>query len=308
MAAVPRLRAEVPAPADRHGPVTAAGYRRPARATLSAASDIYVVTGTAHAAAISRQLPEVPAANILVEPSPRDSCAAVSLACAVLARRDPAAIMAAFSADHLIGDEHAVHRGHPAGSGGSGGRIPDHGRDQARSRRGQVRLPEARRPAARGGQEGRRVQGEALAGGSRRATSNPASTCGMPGSSYSASRPSSASWPASGPRCMPESSASQLPGKAQTATARSPRSGRAWRRSRWTTASWRARQPQVRSLPCLPTCPGATSATSTLSASRLPTDSSGNLLIGPRRAGHRSRCQGLGRHLDDRPGRGRYRA
>ena len=72
---------------------------------LSAASDIYVVTGTAHAAAISRQLPEVPAANILVEPSPRDSCAAVSLACAVLARRDPDAIMAAFSADHLIGDE-----------------------------------------------------------------------------------------------------------------------------------------------------------------------------------------------------------
>jgi mannose-1-phosphate guanylyltransferase len=72
---------------------------------LSAASNVYVVTGTAHAAAISRQLPEVPAANILVEPSPRDSCAAVSLACAVLARRDPDAIMAAFSADHLIGDE-----------------------------------------------------------------------------------------------------------------------------------------------------------------------------------------------------------
>jgi mannose-1-phosphate guanylyltransferase len=72
---------------------------------LSAASQIYVVTGTAHAAAISRQLPGVPAANILIEPSPRDSCAAVSLACAVLARRDPGAVMAAFSADHLIGDQ-----------------------------------------------------------------------------------------------------------------------------------------------------------------------------------------------------------
>jgi mannose-1-phosphate guanylyltransferase len=71
---------------------------------LSAADHVYVVTGTAHAAAISRQLPDVPAANILVEPSPKDSCAAVSLACAVLARRDPAAVMAAFSADHLIGD------------------------------------------------------------------------------------------------------------------------------------------------------------------------------------------------------------
>ena len=73
---------------------------------LSAADRIYVVTGTAHAAEIARQLPAVPAANILVEPAPRDSCAAVSLAAAVLARRDPAAIMAAFSADHLIGDQH----------------------------------------------------------------------------------------------------------------------------------------------------------------------------------------------------------
>jgi mannose-1-phosphate guanylyltransferase len=72
---------------------------------LSEPDHVYVVTGMAHAAAIARQLPEVPAANILVEPSPRDSCAAVSLAAAVLAGRDPEAIMAAFSADHLIGDE-----------------------------------------------------------------------------------------------------------------------------------------------------------------------------------------------------------
>ncbi|HSR83000.1 MAG TPA: mannose-1-phosphate guanylyltransferase [Streptosporangiaceae bacterium] len=85
-------RSLLQATADRVGP-------------LSATDQIYVVTGTAHAAAISRQLPEVPAANILIEPSPKDSCAAVSLACAVLARRDPGAVMAAFSADHLIGDQ-----------------------------------------------------------------------------------------------------------------------------------------------------------------------------------------------------------
>jgi mannose-1-phosphate guanylyltransferase len=71
---------------------------------LSAAEQVYVVTGTAHAAAIRDQLPDLPAGNILVEPSPKDSCAAVSLACAVVARRDPAGIMAVFSADHLIGD------------------------------------------------------------------------------------------------------------------------------------------------------------------------------------------------------------
>jgi mannose-1-phosphate guanylyltransferase len=72
---------------------------------LSDPETVYVVTGAAHAAAIARQLPQVPAANILVEPSPRDSCAAISLAAAVVARRDPDAVMAAFSADHLIGDE-----------------------------------------------------------------------------------------------------------------------------------------------------------------------------------------------------------
>src|SRR5215472_11850373 len=85
-------RSLLQATADRIGP-------------LSDADHIYVVTGTAHEAAIRSQLPELPAGNVLVEPSPRDSCAAVSLACAVLARRDPAAIMAVFSADHLIGDE-----------------------------------------------------------------------------------------------------------------------------------------------------------------------------------------------------------
>jgi mannose-1-phosphate guanylyltransferase len=85
-------RSLLQATADRIGP-------------LSDADHIYVVTGTAHEAAIRSQLPELPAPNILVEPSPRDSCAAVSLACAVLARREPGAIMAVFSADHLIGDE-----------------------------------------------------------------------------------------------------------------------------------------------------------------------------------------------------------
>jgi len=85
-------RSLLQATADRVGP-------------LSAPDQIYVVTGTAHAAAISRQLPAVPAANILIEPSPKDSCAAVSLACAVIARRQPGALMAAFSADQLIGDQ-----------------------------------------------------------------------------------------------------------------------------------------------------------------------------------------------------------
>ncbi|WP_428961814.1 mannose-1-phosphate guanylyltransferase [Micromonospora fluostatini] len=63
-----------------------------------------VVTGAAHAAAVARQLTGVPEENILVEPSPRDSCAAIALAAAVIALREPTAVMGSFAADHLIGD------------------------------------------------------------------------------------------------------------------------------------------------------------------------------------------------------------
>src|SRR3954468_8642492 len=42
----------------------------------------FVATGVAHAAAVSRQLAGVPEENALVEPSPRDSCAAIALAAA----------------------------------------------------------------------------------------------------------------------------------------------------------------------------------------------------------------------------------
>jgi len=63
---------------------------------------VFVVTGVAHAAAVSRQLTDVPDENVLVEPSPRDSCAAIALAAAVIARRDPEAIMGSFASDHLI--------------------------------------------------------------------------------------------------------------------------------------------------------------------------------------------------------------
>jgi len=71
---------------------------------LVPAERVFVVTGVAHAAAVSRQLSAVPVENILVEPSPRDSCAAIALAAAVIARREPDAMMGSFAADHLIAD------------------------------------------------------------------------------------------------------------------------------------------------------------------------------------------------------------
>lgn len=63
-----------------------------------------IVTGKPHVAAVAAQLPGLPAENILAEPSPRDSCAAIGLAAAVIARRDPEAVMGSFAADHLVHD------------------------------------------------------------------------------------------------------------------------------------------------------------------------------------------------------------
>ena len=74
-------------------------------APLAAPEQSYVVTGGAHAAGIARELPELPAGNLLVEPSPRDSAPAIGLAAALIHRRDPEAVMGSFAADHLVRDE-----------------------------------------------------------------------------------------------------------------------------------------------------------------------------------------------------------
>jgi mannose-1-phosphate guanylyltransferase len=66
----------------------------------------YVVTGVAHAAAVARQLPDLPEGNVLVEPSPRDSCAAIGLAAAIIAELDPQAVMGSFAADQLVSSPH----------------------------------------------------------------------------------------------------------------------------------------------------------------------------------------------------------
>jgi len=78
-------------------------------APLVSAGHIYVVTGAAHANAVAEQLPELPAENLLVEPSPRDSCAAIALATEVISRRAPGAVVGSFAADHLIDDVATFH-------------------------------------------------------------------------------------------------------------------------------------------------------------------------------------------------------
>ncbi|GAA1796525.1 mannose-1-phosphate guanylyltransferase [Luedemannella flava] len=77
---------------------------------LTVPEQTLVVTGVAHATAVGRQLPDLPEENVLVEPSPRDSCAAIGLAAAVISRREPDAIMGSFAADHLVRDRESFER------------------------------------------------------------------------------------------------------------------------------------------------------------------------------------------------------
>ena len=63
---------------------------------------IMVVTGRAHRGAVVAQLPELRDSDIVLEPAPRDSAAAIGLAAAILYRRDPNIIMGSFAADQVI--------------------------------------------------------------------------------------------------------------------------------------------------------------------------------------------------------------
>lgn len=73
-------------------------------APLMPYSNMYVVTGSAHAVAVARQLPELPEGNIVVEPAPRGTGPAIGLGAALIARRDPESIMGSFAADHYVAE------------------------------------------------------------------------------------------------------------------------------------------------------------------------------------------------------------
>jgi mannose-1-phosphate guanylyltransferase len=63
---------------------------------------VFVIANVAHVPEVSRQVPEIPAAQILGEPVARDTAAALGLAAIHLAAHDPDATLASFHADHVI--------------------------------------------------------------------------------------------------------------------------------------------------------------------------------------------------------------
>ncbi|MDN4482964.1 mannose-1-phosphate guanylyltransferase [Demequina lignilytica] len=65
---------------------------------------VVIVTGERHAAGVGAQVPEVPEANLVTEPSPRDSMAAIALAAALIEERWGPQVMGSFAADHIIPD------------------------------------------------------------------------------------------------------------------------------------------------------------------------------------------------------------
>lgn len=76
---------------------------------LSGIEHVWIVTNSQHAAAIREQLPEFPAAQILIEPEPRDTAPCIAWAMAHIEATDPGALVAVMPADHLIRDVAAFH-------------------------------------------------------------------------------------------------------------------------------------------------------------------------------------------------------
>jgi len=62
----------------------------------------WIITSAAHRAEVMHQLPDVPPAQVVGEPCGRDTAACIGVGAALIARRDPHAVMMVMPADHVI--------------------------------------------------------------------------------------------------------------------------------------------------------------------------------------------------------------
>src|ERR1700733_14750357 len=77
---------------------------------LAPAKNIFIITNEAQVAAVRKQLPKLPKANVVAEPVGRDTCAAVTLGAAIVGQRSTSAVMAVLPADHVIPEEKKFHQ------------------------------------------------------------------------------------------------------------------------------------------------------------------------------------------------------
>jgi mannose-1-phosphate guanylyltransferase len=73
-------------------------------APLTSLDQLYVVTFANYKDAVAAQIPQLPHEQIVAEPSGRGTAASIGLAAALIAARDPQAVMGSFHADHVITD------------------------------------------------------------------------------------------------------------------------------------------------------------------------------------------------------------
>ncbi|MFA4815131.1 MAG: sugar phosphate nucleotidyltransferase [Candidatus Gracilibacteria bacterium] len=66
--------------------------------------DIYVSTNAQYKDLVLKQLPRLPRENLILEPSMQDTGPCIGLAAALIAKKDPDAVMAVVYADHLVQD------------------------------------------------------------------------------------------------------------------------------------------------------------------------------------------------------------
>jgi len=72
---------------------------------VSGEKDFWIITNDFVGDEIRRQLPAVPAPQVVVEPAARNTAPAIGLAAFLLERLDPGAVIGMFPADHVIADE-----------------------------------------------------------------------------------------------------------------------------------------------------------------------------------------------------------
>jgi mannose-1-phosphate guanylyltransferase len=72
---------------------------------LGTEKEFWVITNEFVAGEIQRQLPNIPAQQVVVEPEPRNTAPAIGLAAFLLEKLTPESIIGMFPADHVIADE-----------------------------------------------------------------------------------------------------------------------------------------------------------------------------------------------------------